>query len=88
MSKFKVGEVCLCYPDNSNIKNEWHECLILDNNLPGRSYLIEVPGTVSAMGDTWFAREYQLKKLPPKDEPTTWQQIEEITQWSPKEVVA
>lgn len=47
------------------------------------SYYVEWPE-----GSFGICRYDKLRRLPPKDDPTTWEQVEELTGWTPGRVEA
>ena len=55
-----------------------------------RGHWIEIagypcPGTKSG---EWFSEKSNLRRLPPKETPTTWEQVEALTGWNPGRVEA
>jgi len=86
MSKFKVGEAVIIlgsvYPTSEGeIISEMyeyngkvgHDVIILDN----------VCQSADSVSGEWFSPEKMLRKKKPPQETTTWEEMQEITNWNP-----
>jgi len=83
--KFSVGEI-------AEIGSE--DCEIAA--LPGHGkpqyhndqYLISIPSAINhhEVSGLWSAKECELRKKKPPEELSSWDKIEELTNWNPREV--
>jgi len=94
MSKFKVGEDAVVFCPDDNIHNE--ECVVIgelrrrewdgDGCLKGKSgidntYLVDI------RGERYCVFPFELRKKPPKEETSSWEEIQKLTNWNPKKEV-
>lgn len=82
MPKFQIGEIALAVSSVHGIR----ECEILSSPYKSRGklrYLIHIPTIWSPAPDgNWQVAEHQLRKLPPKDDPASWEDLKDI--WQPE----
>ena len=91
MSKFKIGEIVILI----NVMNEIFrhqvgtECEIASERYQNNGrvgYDIFIEGDIYPYNSDgrWFTLESNLrKKKPPKEELSTWEEIQKLTNWSP-----
>lgn len=89
MAKFEVGEVAILdvprYPELTGL-----ECTILKIGVENEDdYLIEVCGINPKQygAESFTCYEHNLRKKRPPEELSTWEEIQKITDWNPKEKV-
>jgi len=91
MSKFKVGEIAIIVATSSHPEHVGMECTISSSrhiNFGAYGYVIEINGCVDDSGAPWFSWETELRKKPPKEETSSWEEIQKLTSWHPKKVTA
>jgi len=87
MARLSVGEIALA----RNPEGTWDECEIVEHifliNADGEraDYVIHVPSDPCLNGQ-WVIAEHDLRKLPHKDTPVSWEAMKDI--WTPNEVSA
>lgn len=81
MAKFEVGEIAVALGGLTRPSEA--ECEILD--VLGKGvYKILVDGCRSTMKDGgWLIKERHLRKKKPPEEPASWEEIQELTNWNP-----
>ena len=94
--KFNVGEIAIFIPEadrtdeelfsyantEMEILKQGHPIEALDQITPVKIYL-----TRSCDGQLLTIREPSLRKLPPKDDITSWEEVRKTTGWAPKPVL-
>ena len=81
--KFKVGDVCIFVTngvpcqENPDLE-KFDGCEVLIKDVHPHNYTIEWPD-----GSDGWAFEEHLRKRPPKQGTTTWEDIQQITGWVP-----
>lgn len=93
MSKFKVGEIVVI-TKAINTENQHlvgADAVILSEavSFSGRqAYEVMVDGhinhSITSLRGEWSCYEYQLRKKKPPQETSTWEAVQEITNWNPK----
>ena len=90
MSKFKIGEIAVVFSPGDKI--HLSECVVTVGLQPrkweGHGSMAGRDGVgllyeIEVQGEDWLVYPHELIKKKPPEETTTWEAIQEITNWNP-----
>jgi len=89
MNKFKVGEIAIIKLDlgGNHLETIGRECEIIEAYPSINVYKVTIPSIKDGF-DFWKAKGCELRKKPPKEETSSWEEIQKLTNWNPKKVTA
>ena len=87
MAKFEIGEIAVIIKDLSgNLPHVIGADVEIITGPPSDEYIYDYV-TKDGDGNIWYCIESELrKKKPPKEELSTWEAIQKLTDWNPKKV--